>query len=61
MAPEMFIGLGLSSLLIMMFGKSPAPETTKPNKKPVVTIVLPDGDGNASIFQVPQEATFKEG
>lgn len=45
MAPEMFIGLGLSGLLIMMFGKSPSPNPPKNNKKTVVTLVLPDGEG----------------
>ncbi|MEO0867292.1 MAG: hypothetical protein AAFY17_02365, partial [Cyanobacteria bacterium J06642_11] len=44
MAPEMFLGLGLSGLLIMMFGKSPSAPPKKEEKKAVITFVLPDGE-----------------
>lgn len=44
MAPEMFVGLGLSGLLIMMFGKSPSAPPKKADKKTVVTFVLPNGE-----------------
>lgn len=58
MAPEMFIGLGLSGLLIMMFGQSPAPKTNKTNKKTVVTFVLPSCDDD-SIIKTIQTAGFE--
>lgn len=58
MALEMFLGLGLSGLLIMMFGKSPTPSTTKP-KNTSVTIVFPDCDGTSPIVQNLQEAGFE--
>ncbi len=60
MAPEMFLGLGLSGLLIMMFGKSPTPSNPKPKKKTVVTFVLPSGDGDSPILKEIQTANFKE-
>lgn len=58
MAPEMFIGLGLSGLLIMIFGKSPAPQANKSSKKTVVTFVLPNCDDGGPIQL--QEASFKK-
>ena len=58
MAPEMFLGLGLSGLLIVMFGKSPTPSTPK-SKNTSVTIVFPDCEGDAPIVQKLQEASFQ--
>lgn len=43
MPPEMLIGLSLSGVLIMLFGKSPS-SPPPPRKKTVVTLVLPDGE-----------------
>ncbi|MEM6252741.1 MAG: hypothetical protein AAF821_07455 [Cyanobacteria bacterium P01_D01_bin.156] len=37
---EMFIGLGLSGLLIVMFGKSPSKSKPKPDNKATLTLVL---------------------
>ena len=54
MSPEMFIGFGLSALVVMMFGQSPAPQPKQP-KKTVVTFVLPSCDDGQEV----QEARFE--
>lgn len=56
--PEMFIGLGLSGLLIMMFGKSPSAPSKKSDKKTTVTFVLPNGEDLK--VQELKGASFKE-
>ncbi|MEA5467058.1 hypothetical protein [Leptothoe sp. PORK10 BA2] len=60
MPPEMFIGLSLSGLLILMSGKSPAPKSEKPEKKTVVTFILPDCDDGGTFIGKTQSATFEK-
>ncbi|MEO0432510.1 MAG: hypothetical protein AAF151_12515 [Cyanobacteria bacterium J06656_5] len=58
MSPEMFVGFGLSALVVMMFGKSPKPQP-KPPKRTTVTFVLPDCDDSGVILKEVQEARFE--
>ena len=55
MSPEMFVGFGLSALVVMMFGKSPKPKP-KTTKRTTVTFVLPDCDNEEFILKEVQEA-----
>ncbi|MEO1509667.1 MAG: hypothetical protein AAFU84_18670 [Cyanobacteria bacterium J06633_23] len=50
MSPEMFIGFGLSALVVMMLGKSPEPKPKTP-KRTTVTFVLPDCDSEGVILK----------
>ncbi|MGD1855128.1 MAG: hypothetical protein ACFB2W_12850 [Leptolyngbyaceae cyanobacterium] len=57
MSPEMFIGFGLSALVVMLLGKSPEPKPK--SKKTVVTFVLPNCDDEIILKEV-QEANFEQ-
>ncbi|MEL6230927.1 MAG: hypothetical protein AAFR24_13535 [Cyanobacteria bacterium J06627_3] len=50
MSPEMFVGFGLSALVVMMLGKSPETKPKTP-KRTTVTFVLPDCDSEGVILK----------
>ena len=58
MSPEMFIGFGLSALVVMMLGQSSTPPPSKP-KKTVVTFVLPNCDDDKVLLKEVKEASFE--
>ncbi|MEL6935149.1 MAG: hypothetical protein AAFO59_00605 [Cyanobacteria bacterium J06607_17] len=58
MSPEMFVGFGLSALVVMMLGKSPEPKPKTP-KRTTVTFVLPDCDNEGLILKEIQEARLE--
>ena len=60
MPPEMFIGLSLSGLLILMSGKSPAPKADQSDEKTVVTFILPDCSDAGSFVGKTQAASLKK-
>lgn len=59
MSPEMFVGLGLSALVVTMLGKSPDAEPSKP-RKTLITFVLPNCDDEGVILKEIQEAQFDQ-